>query len=91
MNSEQVIQMENENMLATYARLPIVIKTGKGCRVYDPEGKSYLDFVAGIAVNLLGYGYQPLIQAIFEQAQELIHASNLYYTLPQTQLAKYLG
>jgi acetylornithine/N-succinyldiaminopimelate aminotransferase len=88
MNSEQVIQMENENMLATYARLPIVIKTGKGCRVYDPEGKSYLDFVAGIAVNLLGYGYQPLIQAIFEQAQELIHASNLYYTLPQTRLAK---
>ncbi|NLJ48859.1 MAG: aspartate aminotransferase family protein [Candidatus Atribacteria bacterium] len=88
MNSEQIIQMENENMLATYSRLPIVIKTGKGCLVYDPEGKSYLDFVAGIAVNLLGYGYQPLIQAIIEQAQELIHASNLYYTLPQTQLAK---
>ena len=39
MNSDQVIQMENENMLATYARLPIVIKTGKGCIVYDPEGK----------------------------------------------------
>jgi predicted acetylornithine/succinylornithine family transaminase len=88
MNSDQVIQMENENMLATYARLPIVIKTGKGCIVYDPEGKPYLDFVAGIAVNLLGYGYQPLINAIIEQSRELIHASNLYYTVPQTQLAK---
>jgi len=88
MNSKQVIQMENDHMLATYARLPIVIKTGKGCKVYDPEGKSYLDFVAGIAVNLLGYGYQPLLDAIVAQTQELIHASNLYYTIPQTQLAK---
>ncbi len=88
MNSKQVIQMENDHMLATYARLPIVITTGKGCKVYDPEGKSYLDFVAGIAVNLLGYGYQPLLDAIVEQTQELIHASNLYYTIPQTQLAK---
>lgn len=88
MNSKQVIQMENDHMLATYARLPIVITTGKGCKVYDPEGKSYLDFVAGIAVNLLGYGYQPLLDAIVAQTQELIHASNLYYTIPQTQLAK---
>ena len=88
MNSKQVIQMENDHMLATYARLPIVITTGKGCKVYDPEGKSYLDFVAGIAVNLLGYGYQPLLDAIISQTQELIHASNLYYTIPQTQLAK---
>jgi len=69
MNSKQVIQMENDHMLATYARLPIVITTGKGCKVYDPEGKSYLDFVAGIAVNLLGYGYQPLLDAIVEQTQ----------------------
>jgi len=88
MNSKQVIQMENDHMLATYARLPIVITTGKGCKVYDPEGKSYLDFVAGIAVNLLGYGYQPLLDAIVAQTQELIHSSNLYYTIPQTQLAK---
>jgi len=88
MNSDQVIQMENNSMLSTYARLPLVVESGKGCMVYDPEGRAYLDFVAGIAVNLLGYGYQPLVDAISEQAERLIHASNLYYTIPQAELAQ---
>ncbi|MCX6089528.1 MAG: aspartate aminotransferase family protein [Candidatus Atribacteria bacterium] len=90
MNTEEIINSEQEYMLQTYARLPLAIVRGEGCTVYDPEGNAYLDGVAGIAVNLLGYHYQPVIDAVCEQAGELIHASNLYYTVPQVELAKKL-
>jgi acetylornithine aminotransferase len=74
----------------TYARLPISVVRGRGSRVYDLEGREYLDFVAGIAVNVLGHGHPDLVAAIQKQAQHLLHASNLYYTEPQTKLAKAL-
>lgn len=74
----------------TYARSPISIVRGRGSKVYDLEGREYLDFVAGIAVNVLGHGHPDLIAAIQKQAQHLLHASNLYYTEPQTRLAKAL-
>jgi acetylornithine aminotransferase len=74
----------------TYARTPISIVRGRGSRVYDLEGREYLDFVAGIAVNALGHGHPDLVAAIQKQAQQLLHASNLYYTEPQTKLAKAL-
>ena len=74
----------------TYARLPISIVRGKGCYAYDPEGREYLDCVAGIAVNALGYAHPDLVAAIQKQAKQLVHASNLYYTEPQVRLAKTL-
>ena len=74
----------------TYDRLPLAITRGRGCHVYDAEGREYLDCVAGIAVNTLGYGHPDLVAAIERQVRHLIHTSNLYYTEPQGQLARRL-
>ncbi|MEK6618300.1 MAG: acetylornithine transaminase [Nitrospirota bacterium] len=77
-------------VMNTYAREPISIVRGRGSRVYDLEGREYLDFVAGIAVNTLGHSHPDLVSAIQKQAQHLLHASNLYYTEPQVRLAQAL-
>lgn len=77
-------------LMQTYTRQPISIVRGRGAKVYDMEGREYLDFVGGIAVNLLGHGHPDLVQAIQQQAAQLIHVSNLYYTEPQVTLAKIL-
>ena len=77
-------------MFQTYGRFPITLVKGDGCRVWDDEGREYLDFVAGIAVCSLGHS-SPLVQrALQEQAGKLVHVSNLYYTEPQTDLAQLL-
>ena len=75
-------------VMNTYSRFPIAFDHGKGCYVWDMDGKKYLDFVAGIAVNSLGHGHEALSKKIAEQAQKLIHVSNLYYTEPQISLAE---
>lgn len=67
-----------------------MIEKGKGCYLYDAEGKRYLDMVAGIAVNALGYGDKNLSRVIAEQADKLIHCSNLFYTAPHVELARLL-
>lgn len=77
-------------LMQTYTRQPISIVRGHGAKVYDMEGREYLDFVGGIAVNLLGHGHPDLVRAIQQQAAQLIHVSNLYYTEPQVTLAKIL-
>lgn len=77
-------------LMNTYGHFPICIEKGEGVYLYDSNGKKYLDFVAGIAVNTLGSGNIKLIKAISEQAEKLIHCSNLYYTLPQIELAEML-
>ena len=77
-------------LMQTYMRQPISIVRGHGAKVYDMEGREYLDFVGGIAVNLLGHGHPDLVRAIQQQAAQLIHVSNLYYTEPQVTLAKIL-
>jgi acetylornithine aminotransferase len=77
-------------LMQTYTRQPISIVRGRGAKVYDMEGREYLDFVGGIAVNLLGHGHPDLVRAIQQQAAQLIHVSNLYYTEPQVTLAKIL-
>lgn len=74
----------------TYARLPVSLVRGRGCLVYDLEGREYLDFVAGIAVNVLGHAHPDVVAAIQKQAQSLVHASNLYLTEPQVKLARLL-
>lgn len=77
-------------LMQTYLRQPISILRGRGTKVYDLEGREYLDFVGGIAVNILGHGHPDLVQAIQRQAAQLIHTSNLYYTEPQVKLAQLL-
>ncbi len=90
MPTEELRQEAEQYLMHTYARLPISIARGRGCRVWDFEGREYLDFVAGIAVNVLGHGHPDLVAAIQRQAQQLLHVSNLYYTEPQVKLAKTL-
>ncbi len=90
MPTEDLRREAERVLMPTYAPSPISIVRGRGSRVYDLEGREYLDFVAGIAVNTLGHGHPDLVAAIQKQAQHLLHASNLYYTEPQVKLAKAL-
>ena len=90
MLTEEVRREADQYLMNTYARQPLSIARGRGARVYDLEGREYIDFVGGIAVNLLGHGHPDLVLAIQKQVVHLIHASNLYYTEPQVKLAKAL-
>jgi len=90
-NKEQIVAMDKQYYMPVFNRNPIVLSHGKGPYVYDNEGNQYLDFLAGIAVNLLGHGHPKLVAAIAEQAGRMIHCSNLYYTEPQALLAKKLA
>ena len=74
----------------TYARFPIILVRGKGTRVWDMDGKEYLDFLAGLAVCNLGHCHPRVVKAIQDQAEKLIHVSNFYYIEPQIQLASLL-
>ena len=82
------MEEERRYVLQTYDRYPVVLVRGKGCRVWDVEGREYLDFVGGIAVLSLGHSHPRIVAAIKEQAERLLHVSNLYYTLPQVELAR---
>ena len=90
MPTEELREGADRYLMHTYTRQPISIVRGRGTRVYDLEGREYLDFVAGVAVNVLGHGHPDLIAAIQKQSQHLLHASNLYYTEPQVKLAEAL-
>ena len=90
-NTQEVIQNEQDYVLGVYSRPPFVLARGQGSTVYDSEGKAYLDCVAGIAVNVLGYSDPGVNQAIAEAAESgLLHVSNLYHTEPHARLAKQL-
>ncbi|MDE2058446.1 MAG: acetylornithine transaminase [candidate division NC10 bacterium] len=75
----------------TYARFPVALVKGSGVRVWDAEGKTYLDFAAGIAVDVLGHCHPKVVEAIRLQAETLLHVSNLYYIEPQIRLARALS
>lgn len=90
MNTEEIMALDKDYVMQTYGRQPIAIKEGRGSVVWDMEGKSYIDCVAGIAVNNLGHAHPRLAEAICEQSQKLIHTSNLYYTEEQVKLAELL-
>jgi predicted acetylornithine/succinylornithine family transaminase len=77
-------------MFQTGRRAPVTIARGQGSRVWDTDGKEYLDFVAGIAVVSLGHSHPVLVDAIKRQAEQLIHISNLFYSVPQVELAELL-
>lgn len=78
------------SVMGTYARFPIALEKGKGCRVWDTEGREYLDFVAGIATCTLGHAHPALIEAVTQQIKKLHHVSNLYYIREQGELAKWI-
>ena len=81
---------EKQYVFQNYGRQPIVLERGEGTRVWDSEGKEYLDFVGGLAVNVLGHASPVVADALAAQSRELIHTSNLFYTTPMIQLAKLL-
>jgi acetylornithine/N-succinyldiaminopimelate aminotransferase len=85
--AQSIIELENDNLVQTYKRPPFVLTHGDGVTLYDESGKAYTDWVAGIAVNALGYNDAGLQAAIQKASIGLIHTSNLYYTAPQAELA----
>ncbi len=87
---EKLIRDSNLYLMNTYKRFPVVLRKGKGVRVWDVNGNEYLDFIAGIAVNCLGHCHPKVVIAIQKQAQRLLHVSNLYHIEPQIKLAKLL-
>ena len=87
-NGNTTIDLADRYMFQTYGRFPITLVRGDGCRVWDEEGKEYLDFVGGIAVCALGHSSPIVTRVLEEQSQKLVHVSNLYYTLPQIELAR---
>jgi len=90
MPTEELKQDAEQYLMGTYTRQPLSIVRGRGTKVYDLEGREYIDFVGGIAVNILGHGHPDLVLAIQRQAAQLIHTSNLYYSEPQVKLAQML-
>ena len=90
-DSTTVKALEAEHVLQTYKRQPIVLERGRGSRVFDVDGRSYLDFITGIGVVVLGHAHPGLAAAVADQAQTLIQTSNLYYHPLQGQLAARLA
>ena len=91
MTTQEIIAQEQQYVMQTYKRFPIVLTKGEGVRVWDNDGKCYLDFLAGIAVNALGYNHPAIRETIHKQADGLIHTSNLFYTQNQIALAKQMA
>ncbi len=83
-------QLETKYYMPVFERMPLTIVKGKGVYVWDDEGRRYLDFVAGIAVNSLGHCHPQVVKAVTRQVKMLIHTSNLFYTVPQLQLGELL-
>ncbi|MBI1922124.1 MAG: acetylornithine transaminase [Geobacter sp.] len=90
MNSQQWIEKADKVMMKNVGRYPLVPVRGAGCRVWDADGKEYLDFLAGIAVNSLGHCHPRVVKALQEQAATLMHCSNYYHNAPQIELAELL-
>ncbi|HEX7126352.1 MAG TPA: acetylornithine transaminase [Thermodesulfobacteriota bacterium] len=86
----ELIALGERVLLRNYGRSPVVLTHGEGTRVYDADGKAYVDFVGGIAVDVLGHGHPALVRAVQAQAASLIHVSNLYWIEPQIRLADLL-
>ncbi|MBA2850497.1 acetylornithine/N-succinyldiaminopimelate aminotransferase [Methanococcus maripaludis] len=90
LEKEQIISDEKKYVIGTYGRVPVVLVKGNGMSVFDTDGKEYLDFLAGIGVNNVGHCHPKVVEAIKNQAETLIHVSNIYYNVPQIELAKKL-
>ena len=87
---QKIKQREEALLCRTYGRYPIAVQKGKGCRLWDFDGKEYVDLLAGIAVNALGHSNEELAQVMERQARKLQHVSNLFYQEEQLDLAERL-
>jgi len=87
----QILRDADQYMVGTYRRPPIVFTHGKGCRIYDAEGRAHLDFLGGIAVNALGYSHPRLVRVMRREAAQAVHFSNLFHNSFQGPLAKKLA
>src|SRR5687768_18479608 len=85
--ADEVMALESAHVLQTYRRAPVVFERGSGCRLYDTNGRAYLDFISGIGVSSLGHAHPRLVSAIASQAEQLLHTSNLYYHALQSEVA----
>jgi len=90
MNSEQWIARGDKHIAKTYGRYPLVAARGEGCRLWDVDGREYLDFLAGVAVNSLGHCHPRVVGALKEQAEKLLHCSNYFHIPKQIELAEIL-
>jgi len=90
MDTKTVAELSEKYLMNTYKRAPVAFASGQGARLTDVEGKTYLDFLAGIAVSILGHNHPTLTAAIQQQAARVIHTSNLYLIPQQAQLAQWL-
>lgn len=88
---DRISALDRENVMATYTRQPVAFVRGEGSKLYDSEGREYLDFLSGLAVTSLGHAHPEVAAAIAEQASLLLHVSNLYYTEHQPALAARLN
>jgi acetylornithine/N-succinyldiaminopimelate aminotransferase len=91
LNQRDWVALEHKYYQGTFKRQPITLVKGEGPRVWDSQGKVYLDFVAGIAVNVLGHCHPAIVEAVQHQVTQLVHVSNLYYNTRQIELAELLA
>jgi acetylornithine/N-succinyldiaminopimelate aminotransferase len=84
------IKSAEQHVMKTYGRYPVVAWRGEGCRLWDVDGKGYLDFLAGVAVNNLGHCHPKVVAALQEQSSRLLHCSNYYHIPQQIELAEWL-
>ncbi len=90
LTNEQIFDKDKQDYIPVFARYNIVLDHGDGSYLFDTNNKKYIDFLAGIAVNVVGHNYKPLVDAISNQAKKMIHCSNLYYTEVQVEAAEKL-
>lgn len=91
LNKRDWAALEHQYYQGTFKRQPLTLVRGEGTRVWDSEGRVYLDFVAGIAVNVLGHCHPAVVEAVQQQVTQLVHVSNLYYNTRQIELAELLA
>ena len=90
MNNQSIIDLNIKYLCTTYARFPVAFVRGQGCRLWDADGKEYLDFFASLAVMNLGQWHPAVVKAVYDQVSTLTHVSNLHHTIPQARLAELL-
>lgn len=89
--TQAILELEQQYLIQTYRRFPVLLRRGKGCWLYDAAGRKYLDLISGIGVNALGHAHPRILRVLREQAGLLVHASNLYYHDYQGPLARKLS
>ena len=90
MRKDSITTTADRYLMPTYARVPVVLARGEGARLWDTDGREYLDFFSGLAVTNLGHAPAAVVRAITAQATELLHVSNLHYCAPEARLAELL-